>query len=117
MGDQDFLVVLVKRNFLKFGRLLAADTSSGLKPHDIAGLAEIADAIKFSVMDGEEIIHLEIAVRAHFTLQADFIISQAFILERMEDVLVAPGQRDLLCGGFQYRPGSLNKKKLALEGL
>ena len=115
MSDQDFLVVLVDRNFLEFSRLLAADAPSGPKSDDVAGLAEIADAIDFSVVDGKDVVHAEITVCLILTFQANFVIAQPLVFECPENILIASGQRDLLCGGFHHGSGPLNVEKLPLQ--
>ncbi len=62
MGDQDILVVLIDRNFLEFGGLLAADALSGTQTHDVADFAEISDAIDLAVVEGKDVVHAKIPV-------------------------------------------------------
>lgn len=114
MRDEDFLIVLIDRNFPEFSGLLAADTSARTKAHNVAGFTEIPDAIKLSVVDGVDVIHLEIAIRYKLAFQLDFIISKALVLQRLEDVMVAAGQRNLLCSGLHYGSSPLDKKQRAL---
>ena len=117
MGNQDFLVVLIDRDFLKFGRLLAADAPSGTQAHNVAGLAEIADAIDLAVVDGKNAVHPEIPVRLIFAFQSDFIISKPLVFERPEDIFVTAGQRNLFFSGLHHRSGTLDKQKLPLQSL
>ena len=117
MGDQDILVVLVERNFLKLGRLLAADTFSGAQSHDVAGLAEITDAINLSMMDGVDVVHLEIPICQKRAFQTDFVISKPLVPERLKNIVIAAGKRIFLRGGFHHRAGSVNEKKFPLQGL
>ncbi len=115
MRDEDFLIVLVDGNFLEFSRLLTADASARTKSHNVAGFTEIPDAIKLPVVDSKNVVHLEIAIRHKLAFQLDFIIPKAFVLKRLEDVMVAAGQRNLLCSGLHYGPGPLDKKQRALQ--
>ncbi len=117
MGDQDLLVALVDRNFLKFGGLLAADAPSGTQAHDVAGLAEIADPIDLTVVDGKDVVHPEITVRLELAFQPDFVISKPLVLERPEDIFVTAGQRNLLLSGLHHRSGTLDKQQLPLHRL
>lgn len=117
MGNQDFLVVLIDRNFLKLSGLLAADASSGPLALDVAGFAEISDTIDFPVMDGKDVVHLEIPIRLVFTFQPDFVILKPLVLEGLENVLVTSGQGNLFFGRLHYGPGSLDHKELPLQSL
>ena len=117
MGDQDFLVILIERNFLKLGRLLAADAPSGSEPHDVAGLAEITDPINLSMMEGVNIVHLEIPIRQKLTFQPNIVIPQPLVPECLENIVIATGKRILFRRSLHHGSAPLNKKKLPLQDL
>jgi len=115
MSNQDFLVLLIDRNFLKFSRLLAADALSGPQTHNVAGLAEISDAIDLAMVDGKDVVHAEIPVRLVLAFQPDLVISKALVLKRLENISVTSGQGNLLLSRSHNGPGPLDKKELPLQ--
>ena len=117
MCNQDIMIVLVKRDFLKLRGLLAADALPRPQRGDVAGFTVITNPIKLAVMNGVKVVDLEIAVRAHPSFQANLVIAEPLIFQRVEDVLIAACQRVILGGGLKNRPSPGNENKLALEDL
>ena len=117
MFNQNVFVVLINWDFLKFSRLLAANTVSRLKRRDITRLAVIAHGVQFAVMHRVHFIDLEVAVRKHLALEANFVILKPLILERMKDVRIPSSQRILLALNLQDGAGSGDCDERALQNL
>jgi hypothetical protein len=80
------LRTILDGNFLEFGGLLAADAVAGLEGYNVAGGAEITHFKKLAVMNGEEPMNLERAIRLGDSFQPHLEAVQAFILHGVKKV-------------------------------
>jgi len=107
---------LVRRNFLKLRRPLAAHARARLGSRDITHVAVVAQPVKLAVAYHDDLAGIECAVRLASSLQFHLAAGKPRVLQGMQELGIVGGNRDIAAGRGEPQSLTFSDNEFAFEG-